>query len=136
MDILFRGIDVLASWPQNHGVLGPRNLEPVLSCQPGQPAEPTYSQQGQRGNGNDWRAPDQHITDKTQRQRASFCEQILIDYEAQLACESETESETSFVCSFNKLWESRMSPYMMNQGVCTQSAPNCGQEVDDHGNPL
>ena len=75
---------------------------------------------------------------KTQGQRASFSRQILIDYEAQLACESETESESSFVCSFNELWESRMSPYMMNQGVCTQSAPNCGFEVDDRGrgNPL
>jgi len=65
---------------------------------------------------------------ETQRQRASFSEQILIDYEAQLACES-ISSESSFVCSFNELWESRMSPYMMNQGVCTQSVRNCGQEV-------
>jgi len=74
---------------------------------------------------------------ETRRQRASFCEQILIDYEAQLACESmEIESESSFVCSFNELWESRMSPYMMNQVACTQSAPNCGLEVDVRGNPL
>lgn len=74
-------------------------------------------------------------SDKAQRQRASFCKQILIDYEAQMACES-VSSGSSFVCSFNDLWDSRMSPYMMNQGVYSQSAPNCGQEVDDNGNPL